>query len=173
MDEIRIPKERIAILIGKGGETKRRISKLTNTKLQINSQEGDIIINGDNGLDVYLAKKIINAIGRGFNPDIALTLLEEDKDIEIINIPIFSRKTKNDLTRVKARLIGREGKARKLIEQLANVEISIYGKTVSIIGGQINLNIARHAIINLLQGSEHGNVYSYLEKQKKINKIYN
>jgi len=171
MDEIRIPKERIAILIGKKGETKRRISKLTNTKLQINSQEGDIIINGDNGLDVYLAKKIINAIGRGFNPDIALTLLEEGKDIEIINIPIFSRKTKNDLTRVKARLIGREGKARKLIEQLANVEISIYGKTVSIIGGQINLNIARHAIINLLQGSEHGNVYSYLEKQKEIRNL--
>src|SRR3989344_5565705 len=105
MDEIRIPKERIAVLIGKKGETKRKISKLTNTKLQINSKEGDIIIYGENGLDVYIAKKIINAIGRGFNPEIALTLLEEDKDIEIINIWNFSRKTKKDLRRVKARLI--------------------------------------------------------------------
>ena len=96
MDEIRIPKERIAILIGKKGETKRKIAKLTNTKLQVNSKEGDIIIYGEYGLNVYFAKKIINAIGRGFNPDIALTLLEENKDIEIINIHQFSRKTKND-----------------------------------------------------------------------------
>jgi ribosomal RNA assembly protein len=172
MDEIRIPKERIAILIGVKGETKRRISKLTNTKLQINSQEGDIIINGDQGLDVYLAKKVISAIGRGFNPDVALMLLEEYKDIEVIDISNFSRKTKNDLARLKARLIGRQGKARKLIEQLADVEISIYGKTISIIGNQVSLNIARHAIINLLQGSKHGNVYAYLEKQKRINKTY-
>ena len=167
MDELRIPKERIAILIGKKGETKSKISKLTNTKLTIDSKEGDIIINGDNGLETYLAKKVITAIGRGFNPDIALTLLDEDKGIEIINIQNFSRKTKNDIIRIKGRLIGREGKARELIESSANVEISIYGKTISIIGNQINLNIARHAVINLLQGSKHGNVYSYLEKQKK------
>ncbi|MEK6906937.1 MAG: KH domain-containing protein [Nanoarchaeota archaeon] len=169
MDEVRIPKDRIAVLIGKKGETKYKISKLTHTKIKVNSKEGDIIINGNNGLDVYLAKKIIIAVGRGFNPEIALTLLEEDKDIEIINILNFSRKTKNDIKRVKARLIGREGIARKLMEQIANVEISIYGKTVSIIGNQFNLNIARHAVINLLHGSKHGKVYSYLEKQRKKN----
>ena len=173
MDEIRIPKERIAVLIGKKGETKRKISRLANTKLQINSKEGDIIIYGDNGLEVYLAKKVINAIGRGFNPDVALTLLEEDKEIEIINVQNFSRKTKNDLRRIKARLIGREGLARELIERLANVEISIYGKTISIIGNATNLNVARHAVINLLQGSKHGNVYSYLEKQRKIRESKN
>ena len=39
MDEIRIPKERIAVLIGKKGETKRKISRLANTKLQINSKQ--------------------------------------------------------------------------------------------------------------------------------------
>src|SRR3989344_5884882 len=92
------------------GETKRKIAKLTNTKLQINSREGDIIIIGDNGLNIYLAKKMINAIGRDFNPEIALNLLEDDKDLEIIDISHFSRKTKNDLNRVRARLIGREGK---------------------------------------------------------------
>ena len=171
MDEIRIPKERIAILIGKKGEIKRKISKLTNTKLQINSKEGDIIINGDDGFDIFLAKNIINAIGRGFNPEIALNLLNEENNIEIINIQNYSRKTKNDLKRIKARIIGREGNARKLIEDLADVEISIYGKTISIIGNQINLNIARHAIINLLQGSKHGNVYSYLEKQRKLREL--
>ncbi len=173
MDEIRIPKDRIAILIGKKGEVKREISKLTNTKLQINSKEGDIIINGDDGFNVYLAKKIINAIGRGFNPEIALALLNDDNNLEIIDISYFSRKTKNDLKRIKSRLIGTKGKAKKLIEDLADVELSIYGKTISIIGNQINLSIARHAVINLLQGSRHGNVYSYLEKQNKLKQLNN
>jgi len=77
------------------------------------------------------------------------------------------------LRRIKARLIGREGLARELIERLANVEISIYGKTISIIGNATNLNVARHAVINLLQGSKHGNVYSYLEKQRKIRESKN
>ncbi|AJF62513.1 MAG: hypothetical protein QT11_C0001G0364 [archaeon GW2011_AR20] len=173
MDEIRIPKDRIAVLIGKKGETKRKIAKLTNTKLQINSREGDIIIIGDNGLNIYLAKKMINAIGRGFNPEIALNLLEDDKDLEIIDISHFSRKTKNDLNRVRARLIGREGKARQLMEKLGDVEISIYGKTISIIGKHVDLNITRHAIINLLQGSRHGNVYNYLEKQRRLKDKHN
>lgn len=173
MDEIKIPKDRIPILIGKKGEIKKKIAQLTHTKIDINSKEGDIIIKGEDGLDVYLAKKIITAVGRGFNPEVSLTLLEEDKDLDVINIQNFARKTKNDLARVKGRLIGREGKARKLIENLADVEISVYGKTVSIIGDQVNLNIARHAVINLLQGSKHGNVYSYLERQRKLKELRN
>jgi len=167
MDEIKIPKERIAVLIGRKGEIKKTIARLTKTKIQVSSKDGDIVIDGEDGLNIYLAKKIINAIGRGFNPEIALTLIEDDKDIEIINIQEFSRNTRNDLARIKSRLIGREGNVRKLIEQLANVEISIYGKTISIIGNYNNLNMARHAVLNLLQGSKHGNVYSYLEKQRK------
>jgi ribosomal RNA assembly protein len=170
MDEIKIPKERIAVLIGKKGETKRKISRLTKTRIQVSSKEGDIVIDGEDGLNIYTAKKIINAIGRGFNPEIALNLLEENNDIEIINIQEFSRNARNDLTRIKSRLIGRDGKVRKLIEQLANVDISIYGKTISIIGNYNHLNMARHAIINLLNGSKHGNVYGYLEKQRKIYK---
>lgn len=171
MDQTRIPKERIAVLIGKKGETKKKISQVTNTKLQINSKDGDVIIRGENGLDIYIAKKIITAIGRGFNPEIALTLLNEENDIEIINIQGFTRNTKNDLERIKGRLIGKEGIARKLMENITNVEISIYGKTISIIGNLVNLNIARHGVINLLQGSKHGKVYSYLEKQRKAKNL--
>ena len=74
---------------------------------------------------------------------------------------------------MRARLIGREGKARQLMEKLGDVEISIYGKTISIIGKHVDLNITRHAIINLLQGSRHGNVYNYLEKQRRLKDKHN
>ncbi len=168
MDEFRIAKERIAILIGKKGEIKRKISQLTKTKIKVDSREGDVIITGDDGLGIYNAKKIISAIGRGFNPDRALTLLDEEYIFEIININDYARNTKNDLQRLKSRIIGRKGKAKETIEALSNVHLSIYGKTVSIIGKPENVDIARHAINNLLSGSRHGKVYSYLEKQKKL-----
>ena len=78
----------------------------------------------------------------------------------------FSR-NKNDLVRIKSRLIGTEGRARKTIEDLAKVDVSVYGKTVCIIGKTDDVILARHGIVNLLAGSKHGNVYSYLEKKKK------
>ena len=168
MDEIRIPKERIPILIGKKGEIKNKIAKLTKTKIKVDSKEGDVIIMGEDGLEVYNAKQVIQAIARGFNPDKALNLLYEESIFEVINISEYARNLKNDLKRIKARLIGRKGKAKKTIEILANVEISIYGKTVGIIGKVENVDVARHAINNLLLGSGHGKVYSYLERQRKL-----
>ena len=171
MDEVRIPKERIAILIGKKGETKREISKATNTKIKVDSNEGDVIITGEDGLNVYNAKKIIQAIGHGFNPNKALRLLEEDKIFEMINMQDYARNSKDDLHRIKARIIGRKGKAKKMIQDLANVELSIYGKTVCIIGKSEDVDTARHAVNNLLSGSRHGKVYAYLEKQRKIKRL--
>ena len=53
---------------------------------------------------------------------------------------------------------------------MTNTSICVYGKTVGIIGKQENTSLAEHAIINLLQGSKHGNVYAFIEKQKK--KLY-
>ena len=164
MEQLKIPKERISVIIGVKGSTKRKIQKLTNTTLKINSEIGDVFIDGES-INVFNCLNIIKAIARGFNPDVALKLLNEDYSFEIIPIEEFSR-NKKDLVRIRSRLIGTEGKARKSIEQLTGTDIMIYGKTVCIIGKIENVLLARHGIINLLQGSKHGNVYSYLEKQK-------
>ena len=167
MEQLKIPKERISVLIGSKGLMKIKIQKLTNTKLVINSEEGDVFIEGE-AIDVFNCLNIVKAIGRGFNPEIALKLLDDDYLLEVISLDEFSR-NKNDLIRIKSRLIGTEGRARKTIEDLAKVDVSVYGKTVCIIGKTEDVIIARHGIINLLAGSKHGNVYSYLEKKKKSN----
>jgi len=168
MDEIRVPRERLAVLIGKKGEIKKEISRLTKTKIKIDSKEGDVTIAGEDGLNVYNARQVIYAISRGFNPNRALELLNENIIFEVINISDYARNLKNDLRRLKARLIGRNGKAKKTIEYLANVNLSIYGKTISIIGKPENVDTARHAINNLLSGSRHGKVYAYLERQRNL-----
>ncbi len=167
-DQLKIPKDRIAVLLGEKGQTKKKIENSTKTKLNINSIEGDVIIYSDDGFKILMAKNIITAIARGFNPEIAFILLDEENKIDIIYIKeLLRNKNKSSLVRVKSRLIGTEGKARKLIEKLSNTNISIYGKTVSIIGNHENVDIAERAVKNLIQGSKHGSVYSFIEKERK------
>lgn len=163
--EIRIPKERVAVLIGKKGEIKKQIEDATKTKIKIDSEGGDVFISSKDALNVYNTKELIIAIGRGFNPEIALLLLKVDYAFELINLNDYV-KSKNDLQRIKGRVIGSEGKCRRLIEKLADCYICVYGKTIGIIGEVANISIAHRAIENLLRGSPHGNVYKWLEKQR-------
>jgi ribosomal RNA assembly protein len=168
--ELRIPKERVAVLIGKKGETKRGIEHETKTKLTINSQEGDIKIVGGDALLLYLCREIIRAIGRGFNPDVARQLLKSDYAIEFISITDFARNP-NDLERLRGRVIGEGGKSRRTIEELAQVTICVYGKTVGIIGPADYIVDARKAIESLLTGSSHALVYKILEKKRRERRV--
>ena len=161
--ELTIPKKRIAVLIGKKGSTKRKIEKITSTKLTIDSELGLVTLNGEDSLKAYQTKSVIEAIGRGFNPNIALSLLNDDICFEIIPIQNFSGKNKNNLIRIKSRVIGTRGKCRKTIESLTNTEISIYGKTVSIIGELQNVLIAKKAVEDILAGAPHSPVYKTIE----------
>jgi len=165
-EELKIPRERVPVLVGEKGSTKRKIQFKTKTKLKINSTEGDVVIESEDSLNILKSKDIIKAIGRGFNPDIALKLLDDDFSIEIMEIKDFTGKSKSRQIEQKARLIGTKGKARRLIEKMTNTDICVYGKTVCIIGNYNNVALARRAITCLLQGSKHGNVYKLIEKQK-------
>src|SRR3989344_9145859 len=141
MEELKIPKERISMLGGVRGSTKRKIQKLTDTKITVNSEMGDVLIEGDS-LNCFNCLNVIKAIARGFNPDIALKLLNEDFRLEVIPLDEFAR-NKNDIIRLKSRLIGTEGRARTHIEELTNTNIAVYGKTVCIIGNVDDVFIAR------------------------------
>lgn len=165
--ELKIPKERIAILIGKKGKIKKEIEEETKTKIDVDSKEGDVFIIGDDGLDLYNAKEVIVAIGRGFNPEIAKLLLKPDYCFESINIKDFAGKSKDVMTRLKGRVIGKEGKSRKIIEELTECHISVYGKTVSMVGNVDYIVYARTAIESLLRGSTHANVFRFLEKKRR------
>ena len=71
------------------------------------------------------------------------------------------------MIRLKGRVIGQEGKSRKIIEGLTETYISVYGKTISIIGQAENVSVARRAIESLLAGSNHATVYRWLEKKRR------
>ncbi len=166
-EEIKIPKDRIAVLIGEKGSTKKLLEKRTNTIIQIDSKEGDVNISGGDNYNLFITKNIVKAIGRGFNPSIAIKLLSEDTYFELIDLTDFAGKSKKKMDRLKSRIIGTRGKCRSTIERMTNTNIVIYGKTVSIIGQGPEVGLAKRVLEMILQGSQHGNAYLYIQKQKQ------
>jgi len=164
--EIKIPEERIGVLVGPGGSVKNLIEERTKTKMEIDSDSGTVsIISSDDPLLALRALDLIKAIGRGFSPERAFPLLDDDMlMIEIIDLSKLVG-TKRDMARMKGRIIGKDGRTREIMERLSGAKISIYGKTVAILGYPEQIRISRAAIEMLLDGAPHGNVYSFLEKK--------
>ncbi|RAP43764.1 MAG: RNA-processing protein [Methanosphaera sp. SHI1033] len=165
---LKIPKDRVGVAIGKNGKIKHQLEIITKTELKIDSDTGDIAISStdetDDPLAIWKARYMIKAIGRGFNPDIALTLEDDEMILEIINLQDYVGKSKKALVRQKGRIIGKNGRTRQIMHDMLDVEISIYGKTVSLIGKIENIQMAREAIEMILDGSRQKTVYAYLEK---------
>ncbi len=164
--ELKIPKERVAVLIGTKGQTKRALQSATKTKIEVDSTEGMITLSGRDALGLYTAREIIMAVGRGFSPERAQTLLGADSGYEAINLRDFARND-DDLVRLRGRIIGEEGKTRRIIEEMTGVYISVYGKTVAMIGPLEGMSIARRAVEAILSGQRHAAVYKWLEKQRR------
>ena len=170
-EEVKIPKERIAVLIGEKGKDKQSIQQKTKTRIHIDSDDGDVIIEGEDSLKTLQARDIVKAVGRGFNPKVALKLLREDFVLDLVNIHEFSGKSKKAEERLKSRIIGTNGKARKTIEGMPNTKLSVYGKTVGIIGKEGDVILARRGIEMILNGAPHGNAYIWIQKQLDLNEI--
>ena len=164
--QLKIPKERIAVLIGKDGDIKKRIEEATKVKVDVDSKEGEVTVSGSDALSLLTAREIIHAIARGFNPEIAMLLLKSDCGLEILSLYDYA-KTSNDALRLKGRVIGKEGKARRVIETITDCHISVYGKTIALLGESEKLAVARRAVDSLLRGSPHSRVYKWLERQKR------
>ncbi len=169
---VKIPHERIGVLVGPGGNIKKEIEKRLSVKLQVDSHTGDVLIklnpNVDDPSVLFRAKDVVIAIGRGFSPERAFRLLDdEDSMLEVIDLREISGRSPSDLKRLKGRLIGKEGKARRLIEELTDTFISIYGHTVSIIGRIEKVEVAREAIRMLIKGSQHSTVYKFLHRKRR------
>ncbi|MBE0516990.1 MAG: RNA-processing protein [Methanophagales archaeon] len=165
---VKIPQDRIGVLIGPKGVVKEDIEKKSASRITVDSNEGEVYIEGVEGGDPLKALRVaevIRAIGRGFSPENAFTLLDDDLLLfEVISLAHLSSKT---LNRMKGRVIGRDGRARRVIENLTNVKISVYGKTISLIGHSHRIKTAHEAIAMLIAGASHSSVYKFLERTRR------
>ena len=168
MTHIKVPQDRIGAIIGPKGNVKKYIEERSASTLDIDSETGTIeIIAGDDPVGAMRAADVIQAIGRGFNPEKAYPMFDDDLlMLELIDLS-EAASTPKEMTRLKGRIIGKGGKTREIAESLIGVKISVYGKTVSVIGSPEQILIIRTAIEMLIDGANHGSVYSFLEKKKQ------
>ncbi|WP_246984636.1 KH domain-containing protein [Halorientalis marina] len=166
MQHVKIPQDRIGVLIGEGGETMREIERRAEVRLDIDSETGSVRIEKVGDPIVGLkGPDIVKAIGRGFAPEDALTLLEDDLMMfDVIDVKAASR-NKSDLRRNKGRLIGEDGRTRELMEELSGASVVVYGSTLSMIGQPEQVDTVREAAEMILDGAPHGSVYSFLERR--------
>jgi ribosomal RNA assembly protein len=167
MQHVKVPDDRIGVLIGAGGETMREIERRAEVRLDIDSETGNVRIEkvGDpvKGLK---GPDIVKAIGRGFAPEDALRLLDEEMMMfDVVDIDAAAR-NKRDLRRHKGRLIGEDGRTRELMQELTGASVTICGSTLGIIGGPQQVDAVREAAEMLLEGAPHGAVYSFLERKR-------
>ena len=170
----KLPLDRIGVLIGHDGRVKEEIMKHTNTRITIDSKTGTVIIEpaspSTTALQLMKARDIVRAIAYSFSPERAFRLLDEDQILIIIDLRQYVGDRPNHLQRVKGRIIGEEGKARRTIEEVTGTYISIYRDYVAIIGDYESANIAKEAIEMLVQGRQHSTVYRFLEREMYLEK---
>ncbi len=164
----KVPLDRVGVLIGKEGEIKRELMKRTRTKITVDSVNGTVIIEPEapdvNPINVLKARDFVLAVAYGFSPERAFKVLGEDQTLIVIDLKSYVGDKPNHLARVKARLIGEHGKARRIIEEMTDTYISISDTYVAIIGDYERASVAREAIEMLIRGQRHASVYRFLER---------
>jgi len=170
VQEIRLGTNRIGSLTGKGGITKRKLEEKTGATITIDSEEGQVRVEGEDPVGALRAAEVVSAIGRGFSPERAFILLEDDDLIlDVIDLSGIEPSPQQQ-ERLRGRIIGKAGKARQQIENMTGIEISVQGKTVAMIGQPEQLKNARTAIDMLINGVPHEAVFSFLEKKRREEK---
>jgi ribosomal RNA assembly protein len=167
---VRIPKERVGILIGPDGKVKQHIEDKLQVKLEVDSEGSITIVLSEKASDPSLllkAKEVVTAIGRGFSPEIAFRLIRnEDEIFDMIDLRLIFGRSESDIKRVKGRIIGTEGKTRRLIEELTEADVVVYGHTVGLIGSFEQVDAAHNAVQMIVEGCQHHTVYNYLQKKR-------
>lgn len=163
---VKIPLDRVGVLIGPEGKAKARIERSLGVDLEIESEAGNVTITLSPGQDdvsvLFTAANIVKAVGRGFSPQRAMRLSEEDWDLSIMDLEEYVGTSRSAQERVKGRIIGKAGRSREIIEELTETQISVYGGTVAIIGHVEALPAAMEAVGMLIRGSFHKTVWNYL-----------
>jgi ribosomal RNA assembly protein len=160
MEHILIPEKRAESL----SKIIKEVSKVLNCRLEI-VDGNNITVTGE-AYDEYNARNVIQAYGRGFDINDAYKLLGEEIFFKFTDLKDFFRNDEQR-RRIRARMIGREGKTKLYIEEISGAKIAIYGNTIGMIGTVEQLRIASAALQVLVEGGTHKKAYNIMERMRR------
>jgi len=163
IDFVRIPEVKMKIL-KREKKFRDNLENFTESKIRFNDE---VEIECEDPLKLLRIKMVIQSFGRGFDFETAMNMLDEEYYLETVEIVEYSGKSRNRMLTLKGRVIGTNGKTKKLIENFTETKLAIYGKTICIIGRWDRVVIAKKSIEMLLSGRLHTTVYRFLEKQRR------
>lgn len=164
-EQVFVDLSRLPVVIGHEGTTRKLIEDKFSISLEINSDSGEVIISGDDSSQIYITSLVLQAINYGFSPENAILLESEHNILDIIDVKKSVRDSKR-LKTVLGRIIGQEGKTRKLIEEITSCKVTIKDHFVGIIGKYENVQLVHEALEMLINGASHKSFYGYLERNK-------
>ena len=152
--------------IAKVIRNKQKLEKALDVKI---TNKGKLVFVDGDAEKESTALEVLEAINLGFSTDRALLLTENGMMLQTVNIKDITKR--QDLERVRGRIIGKQGKALSTIKKLTNCPISLQDNQIGIIGNAEKIEEAIQAVKSIILGSKHGNVYSRTEKEMKKRRI--
>jgi ribosomal RNA assembly protein len=131
--------------------------------VKITNRGKEVTING-NPEEEYTAEKVIQALEFGFPFSVTMMIRENGYMFEVLNIKDYTKR--KDLKRIRARIIGKEGKTLKTLSSLTKCYFELKDNTVGIVGDPEHIENAQNSIISIIKGAKQTNVYSHLEKHQ-------
>ena len=147
-------------------QNKNKLKKELDVKI---TNRGKLIFIDGEADKEFEAIQIIEAINTGFSVDKALLLKTENIILQTIHIKDITKR--QDLERVRARIIGTQGRTLKTLNNLTNCEFSLQDNNIGIIGNTEDIEEGIQAVTSLIQGSRQGNVYAHAEKEMKKKRL--
>ena len=157
--------DRIPVFIGKNGSVKKDFERKFNSKITVDSNSGEVIVDSDDAVASFVLSNIINAINYGHSPETASRLEDENTVLDVIDVKSIV-KDKDKLKSVMGRIIGKDGSTRRAIEEVTKCSVSVKDNFVSVIGSFENTILVHDALDMLIKGASHKSFYSYLERNK-------
>lgn len=148
-------------------QKKEELEKKLDVKIEIRGKTVTIV---GNAFNEYEANLVLEAIEFGFPIKKALSLKGEEIIFRKIPLKEFTRR--KNLKEVRGRIIGREGKTKRTIEEISGCEVILKDNVVGILGPAENIEEATTALQNLIRGSKQSNVYRFLEKMNTRKKRF-
>jgi len=164
---LEIPLERARILIN--NDVKDAIEGRLKVKVEVKDDSVVLTPTNESKPDsVIKARQIIQALSLGFPREDALELLSDDKYLETIDLGDYVGKDKeNHMSRIRALIIGENGRVKRNLEELTETRIAVKDRVVGIIGDYDNARAAREAVVMLINGKQPSTIYRWLQRWRR------